>query len=215
MRIWLALTFAAFLMPSAAVAADPVIAVDCLCVEDEQGWVRGRGDATTSEAGLEPLTTGESMIVLRADADRCTKYASSCGDERFTPMTGERRARLDGVNYMLIDDDFRLTVDGVTAPPPGDEPLIEVDCVCVWEDTGSIEVLSDEPAGRLGLAALMPRETVVRFKGREQGCTKHAAACSSTMTPATGEVRATINYFDYPRVEGDYTVRVYGDLQRE
>jgi hypothetical protein len=215
MRACLALTLAALLMPVAAAAEDTVIAVDCLCVEDEQGWVRGRGDATTSEAGLEPLTTGESMIVLRADTDQCTKYASGCGDERFTPMTGERRARLDGVNYMLIEDDFKLTVDGVAAPPGGDEPLIEVDCVCVGEDTGSIEVLSDEPAGRLGLAALTPRETVVRFRGHEQGCTKHAAACSATMTPAAGEVRATINYFDYLQADGDYKVRVYGDLPRQ
>jgi hypothetical protein len=202
-------------MPIAAAAEDPVVAVDCLCVEDEQGWVRGRGDATTSEAGLEPLTTGESMIVLRAAADQCAKYASGCGDERYKPATGDRRARLDGVSYMLIEGDFKLTVDGVSAPPPGDEPLIEVDCVCVWEDTGSIEVLSDEPAGRLGLAALTPRETVVRFKGRDRGCTKHATACSATMTPAEGEVRATINYFDYPRADGDYKARVYGDLPRE
>ena len=61
----------------------------------------------------------------------------------------------------------------------------------------------------------MPRETVVRFKGRDQGCTKHATACSASMTPAAGEVRATINYFDYPRADGDYTVRVYGDVVRE
>jgi hypothetical protein len=215
MRTLFALTLAFLLMPIAAAADDPVIAVDCLCVEDQQGFVRGRGDATTSEAGLEPLTTGESMIVLRAKTDQCAKYASGCGDERFTPIAGARRARLDGVNYMLIDGDFRLTVDGVTAPPPGDEPLIEVDCLCVQEGTGSIEALSDEPAGRLGLAALTPRETVVRFKGRDQGCTKHATACNEMMTPAPGEVRATINYFDYPQADGDYKVRVYGDLPRE
>ncbi|MGH6926992.1 MAG: hypothetical protein ACREEV_01650, partial [Dongiaceae bacterium] len=83
------------------------------------------------------------------------------------------------------------------------------------EDTGSIEALSDEPAGRLGLAALTPRETVVRFKGRDQGCRKHPTACNATMTPAAGEVRATINYFDYPRTDGDYKVRVYGDVPRE
>jgi hypothetical protein len=215
MRLPIALTLALLLLPMPAAAEDPVVAVDCLCVEDEQGWVRGRGDATTSEAGLEPLTTGESMIVLRAQADRCAKYPSACGDERFTPVTGDRRARLDGVNYMLIEDDFKLTVDGVAAPPPGDEPLIEVDCLCVREETGSIEALSDEPAGRLGLAALTPRETVVRFKGRDQGCTKHATACNTMMTPAAGEVRATINYFDHPQAEGDYKVRVYGDLPRE
>ncbi len=104
---------------------------------------------------------------------------------------------------------------GVAAPPPGDEPVIEVDCLCVQEDTGSIEALSDEPAGRLGLATLTPRETVVRFKGRDQGCTEHAMACSGMMTPAAGEVRATINYFDYPRADGGCRVRVYGDLPRE
>ncbi len=103
MRAWFALSLVPLLMPTAAAADDPVIAVDCLCVEDEQGWVRGRGDATTSEAGLDPLTTGESMIVLRAEADQCTKYPSGCGDERFTPIAGERRARLDGVSYMLIE----------------------------------------------------------------------------------------------------------------
>jgi hypothetical protein len=122
-RACFALALVALLMPiGVAAAEDTVIAVDCLCVEDEQGWVRGRGDATTSEAGIEPLTTGESIIVLRADADQCMKYASGCGDERFTPMIGQRRARLDGVNYMLVDDDFKLTVDGVAAPPAGDEP---------------------------------------------------------------------------------------------
>jgi hypothetical protein len=215
MRARLTLTLALLLAPMATRADDPVITVDCLCVEDEQGAVRGRSDATTSEAGLDPLETGESFMLLRADTDQCSKYPSGCGDARFTPMTGERRARLDGASYMLMEGDFKLTIEGVAAPPPGDEPLLEVDCLCLWADTGSFAALSDDPPGRLGLPALVPRETVVRFKGHEQGCSKHATACAEPMTAADGEVRATINYYEYPAPDGGYKLRINGDLAQQ
>lgn len=196
------------LLPASAVADDPIVAVDCLCVEEEQGWVRGRSDATPAEAGLESLTTGESFLQLRAEADRCTKYADSCGDERYTPVTGDRRMRLDGIDYMDSTGRFKLTVEGTAAPPAGPEPLIEVDCLCVWEDMQSLAALGDEPAGRLGVSALTPSETVVRFKGR--GCTAHPTACADPFAQATGEVRATITYFEYPGIEGQYRLRVNG-----
>jgi len=212
MRTRLLLTFALLLAPTAARAEDTVIPVDCLCVEDGQGWVRGRSDATTSDAGLEPLETGESFILLRADTNQCSKYPTGCGDERFTPMSGERRARLDGASYMLVEGDFKLTIDGVAAPPPGDEPLLEVDCLCLWSDTGSFAALTDDLPGRLGLPALTPRETIVRVKGRAQGCSKHATACSAPMTVADDEVRATINYYEFPAPDGDYKLRINGDL---
>src|SRR6202008_2060977 len=100
MRARLTLTLALLLAPMATRADDPVIEVDCLCVEDTQGWLRGRSDATTEEAGPGPLTSGESFMVLRAATDQCARFPSGCGDERFTPVTGERRARLDGAEYL-------------------------------------------------------------------------------------------------------------------
>ena len=212
MRLRISVCLALGLLPAAAQAGDPVIAIDCLCVADEQGWVRGRSDATTTEAGLDSLTTGESFIVLRAAADQCAKHPDGCGDDRFTPISGDRRARLDGIEYMGFADGFKLTVDGVAAPPAGDAPLIEVDCLCTLPGTGSITGLSDDPPGRLGLPALTPRETVVRFRGRAQGCTKHAAACMEPMTEAADELRATLLYYNYPQAEGEYQLRIEGEL---
>lgn len=212
MRTRHAFAFLLSLLPGAAMADDPVVAVDCLCVADHQGWVRGRSDATTTEAGLDSLTTGESFVVLRAATDQCAKYPDGCGDERFTPMAGDRRARLDGVEYMAFAEGFKLTVDGVAAPPAGDEPLIEVDCLCALPGPGSITGLSDDPPGRLGLPALTPRETVVRFKGRAQGCAKHAAACLQPMIEADGELRATILYYNYPQADGEFPLRIEGEL---
>jgi hypothetical protein len=62
------------------------------------------------------------------------------------------------------------------------------------------------------LPALAPRETIVRFKGREQGCRKHATACSEPMAATGGEARATINYYEYPASDGEYKLRINGDL---
>lgn len=212
MRVRLSVCLALGLLPAAAQAGDPVIAVDCLCVADEQGWVRGRSDATTAEAGLDSLASGESFIMLRAAADHCAKYAEGCGDDRFTPMTGDRRARLDSIGYMGFSEGFKLTIDGLAAPPAGDEPPIEVDCLCALPGTGSITAFSDDPPGRFGLPALTPRETVVKFKGRPQGCSKHPSACMEPMTAADGEVRATVLYYNYSQAEGEFQLRIEGEL---
>ncbi len=119
MRTIAVATFLALPMPAMSAAEDRVVSVDCLCVAEEQGWVRGRGMQTSGEAGLDEIETGtpESTLVLSAKSDQCAKFASGCGDERMAPVTGERRMRLDSLSYMLIDDDFRLNLDGVAAPP--------------------------------------------------------------------------------------------------
>ena len=72
-------------------AEEPLVTVDCLCIEKEHGWLIARADTTMEALGLNVVRSGSTLLRFAASANGCTRYASLCSDERYSPMTGEIR----------------------------------------------------------------------------------------------------------------------------
>jgi hypothetical protein len=93
-----------------AMADEPVVAVDCLCIEKEHGWAIARGDTTMEALGLNSVLSGSTIVRFSAAANGCTRYASLCSDARYTPVTGEIRAVYQSFGASEAADDFKLTI---------------------------------------------------------------------------------------------------------
>ena len=111
--VWLAAIGA--LLSGAAAADEPVIAVECLCIEKEHGWVIARSDGTMEELGLNSPLSGSTIVRFTAAENGCTRYASLCSDERYQPMTGEVRSLYQSYGVSEAADDFKLTIQADVA----------------------------------------------------------------------------------------------------
>ena len=106
----------AVLVPAAAVLAEePLVTVDCLCIEKEHGWLIARGDTTMEALGLNAVLSGSTIVRFAAAANGCTRYASLCSDARYTPMTGEIRGVYQSYGVSEAADDFKLTIQADVA----------------------------------------------------------------------------------------------------
>ncbi len=112
--IFLAAVLAAVAAVSAR-AQEPLVTVDCLCIEKEHGWLIARGDTTMEALGLNSVQSGSTKLRFAAAANGCTRYASLCSDERYTPMTGEIRGRYQSYGVSEAADDFKLTIQADVA----------------------------------------------------------------------------------------------------
>lgn len=102
-------------MAGVAAADEPVVTVDCLCIEKEHGWVIARGDTTMEALGLNAALSGSTIVRFAAAENGCTRYASLCSDERYTPMTGEVRSLYQSYGVSEAADDFKLTIQADVA----------------------------------------------------------------------------------------------------
>ena len=100
---------------AAAQAEEPLATVDCLCIEKEHGWLIARGDTTMEALGLNSVLSGSTIVRFAAAANGCTRYASLCSDERYTPMTGEVRGLYQSYGVSEAADDFKLTIQADVA----------------------------------------------------------------------------------------------------
>jgi hypothetical protein len=91
-------------------AEEPLVTVDCLCIEKEHGWLIARGDTSMEALGLNSVQSGSTLLRFAAAANGCTRYASLCADERYTPMTGEVRGLYQSYGVSEAADDFKLTI---------------------------------------------------------------------------------------------------------
>jgi len=105
----------ALLLPMAAMADEPTVAVECLCVESEHGWVIARSNATMADLGLDWAQSGSTIVRFTAASDGCGRYPSGCADERYKPTTGEVRTKYQSFGFTEIADDYRLTIQGDVA----------------------------------------------------------------------------------------------------
>lgn len=105
----------AVLVPVAGAAQEPVVAVECLCIEKEHGWVIARSDGTMEGLGLNSVLSGSTIVRFTAADNGCTRYASLCSDERYQPMTGEVRSRYQSYGVSEAPDDFKLTIQADVA----------------------------------------------------------------------------------------------------
>jgi hypothetical protein len=112
-RIWL--VGMAALLPIAAAAQEPVVTVECLCIEKEHGWVIARSDGTMEALGLNSVLSGSTIVRFAAAENGCTRYASLCSDERYQPMTGEVRSLYQSYGVSEAVDDFKLTIQADVA----------------------------------------------------------------------------------------------------
>lgn len=103
------------LAAAAAAAEEPVVQVDCLCIEKEHGWVIARADATMEALGLGSALSGSTVVRFAAAADGCSRYVSQCADERYKPMTGEVRSLYQSYGTSEAADDFKLTIQADVA----------------------------------------------------------------------------------------------------
>jgi hypothetical protein len=111
--VWLAVITA--LLPMAAAAQEPVVAVECLCIEKEHGWVIARSDGTMEGLGLNSPLSGSTIVRFTAAENGCSRYASLCSDERYQPMTGEVRSLYQSYGVSEAADDFKLTIQADVA----------------------------------------------------------------------------------------------------
>ena len=121
-RLLIAIGVALFLMPVLAMAEEPVVKVDCLCVAEEEGSVIGHSNAMPSQLGIDKIQerisggakpVEHAIVVLSADENRCGKYSQGCSsDKRYKALTGEVRMVLEGYGYMDTAKDFKLTILG-------------------------------------------------------------------------------------------------------
>lgn len=105
----------ATLAASSAAAEEPVVSVDCLCMEKEHGWVIARTDSTMEALGLGSALSGSTVVRFAAATDGCSRYASQCSDERYAPMTGEVRSLYQSYGTSEAADDFKLTIQADVA----------------------------------------------------------------------------------------------------
>ncbi|MGH6929055.1 MAG: hypothetical protein ACREEV_12120 [Dongiaceae bacterium] len=105
----------AVLVPVAGAAQEPVVAVECLCIEKEHGWVIARSDGTMEGLGLNWPQSGSTIVRFTAAENGCTRYASLCSDERYQPMTGEVRSLYQSYGVSEAADDFKLTIQADVA----------------------------------------------------------------------------------------------------
>jgi hypothetical protein len=203
--------------PARASDNDSVVTVECLCVNEDEGWVRGRSMATPTEAGIAAAKSHDmSTILLSAPENRCSKSASGCGDARYTAVTGKRRVRLEDLYYMRDDKDFPLTIDGYAAPAPGEEPLIAVECLCYGAETGWVSALADVAPNKLGITGLTPFQSIIRLQATKNGCAKHANACNPDLyKPITGQVRAAFTGYKYTLTQTSFKLTIEADLPWE
>jgi hypothetical protein len=103
------------LLPVAAAAQEPIVAVECLCIEREHGWVIARSDSTMEGLGLGSPLSGSTIVRFSAAENGCTRYASLCSDERYEPTTGEIRALYQSYGVSDAADDFKLTIQADVA----------------------------------------------------------------------------------------------------
>lgn len=115
MRGFILFAAIAAVIPAAARADEPVVAVDCLCIEKEHGWAIARSDTTLEALGLNFIQSGSTILRFTAAANGCTKYASLCSDERYAPMTGELRTVYQSYGVSEAADDFKLTIQADVA----------------------------------------------------------------------------------------------------
>jgi hypothetical protein len=113
--ILLTAVLAASAVATAVQADEPLVTVDCLCIEKEHGWLIARGDTTMEALGLNAVLSGSSILRFAAAANGCTRYASLCSDDRYTPMTGEIRALYQSYGVSEVADDFKLTIQADVA----------------------------------------------------------------------------------------------------
>lgn len=112
MTVRIAAAFGVLLLTLPAWADEPVVAVDCLCVEKEHGWVIARTEGTMEALGLGSARSGSTVVRFSAAANGCGRYASLCSDERYSPTTGEVRSRYMSYGVSEAADDFKLTIQG-------------------------------------------------------------------------------------------------------
>lgn len=112
MNVRIAAAIGILLLPMSAFADEPVVAVDCLCVEKEHGWVIARTDGTMEALGLGSALSGSTVVRFAAAANGCGNHASLCSDERYTPTTGEVRTLYMSYGVSEAADDFKLTIQG-------------------------------------------------------------------------------------------------------
>jgi hypothetical protein len=105
----------AVVLPVTAAAQEPVVTVECLCIEKEHGWVIARSDGTLEGLGLNSVLSGSTVVRFTAAANGCTRYASLCSDERYQPMTGEVRSVYQSYGVSESADDFKLTIQADVA----------------------------------------------------------------------------------------------------
>jgi hypothetical protein len=96
-------------------AEEPLVTVDCLCIEKEHGWLIARSDTTMEALGLNSVLSGSTKVRFAAAANGCTRYASLCSDERYAPMTGEIRGLYQSYGVSEAADDFKLTIQADVA----------------------------------------------------------------------------------------------------
>jgi hypothetical protein len=203
--------------PTRANDGDSVVTVECLCVNEAEGWVRGRSMATATEAGIAAVKSQDmATIRLSAPVNQCGKSADGCGDARYTPVTGERRVRLEDLTDVRNDQDFPLTIDGHAAPAPGEEPLIAVECLCYGAETGWVSALADVAPNKLGITGLTPFQSIIRLQATKNGCAKHANACNPDLyKPITGQVRAAFTGYKYTPTQTSFKLTIEADLPWE
>lgn len=110
-------TVLAVLASASATAEEPLVSVDCLCVEKEHGWVIARTDSTMEALGLGSALSGSTVVRFTAATDGCARYASLCSDERYQPTTGEVRSLYQSYGTAEAADDFKLTIQADVAQP--------------------------------------------------------------------------------------------------
>lgn len=108
-------TVLAVLSAGAAMADEPLVQVDCLCIEKEHGWVIARTDSTMEALGLGSALSGSTVVRFTAATDGCARHASRCSDERYAPMTGEVRSLYQSYGTSEAADDFKLTIQADVA----------------------------------------------------------------------------------------------------
>lgn len=108
-------TVLAVISGAGAMAEEPLVTVDCLCIEKEHGWVIARTDSTMEALGLGSALSGSTIVRFAAATDGCSRHASQCTDERYTPMTGEVRSLYQSYGTSEAGDDYKLTIQADVA----------------------------------------------------------------------------------------------------
>ncbi len=121
--LFIAIGIALFLMPVPAMAAEPVIEVDCLCAGAKSA--SGRSDAAPSQEVMDRYdryharmmsSDDESVdpviVVLSAKNNKCSKYPerNPCGMQQ--EVTGRVRIKWTARSFMLTDEDFKWYFEG-------------------------------------------------------------------------------------------------------
>jgi hypothetical protein len=141
---------------------------------------------------------------------------SSHAPTRADDDGSKRRVQLQDLAHRPGDSDLPLVVDGHSAPAPGEEPVIMVECLCYGAETGWVSGLTDATPDRLGIAGLTPFRSIIRLQATKNGCTKHANACNPDLyQPMTGQVRAAFTGYKYTPTQTSFKLTIEADLPWE